>query len=106
MYQSESMYQNGKKGKLAVKQRIDAKFVAQQPQDGTINIQLFAAYVAINCVYICTQSLSMNSDMSRLAINGHTKHGVEKLVGRIGYVNSHTKPLVGTSDITFISDVT
>ena len=48
----------------------------------------------------------MNSDMSRLAINGHAKQGVEELVGRIGYVNSHTKPLVGTSDITFVTDVT
>ena len=47
----------------------------------------------------------MNSDMSRLAINGHTKQGVEKLVARIGYVNSHTKPLVGNSAITFNTDV-
>jgi len=51
------------------------------------------------------QSLSMNSDMSRLAINGHTKQGVEKLVDRIGYVNSHTKPLVGHSAVTFDTDV-
>lgn len=50
-------------------------------------------------------SLSMNSDMSRLAINGHTKQGVEKLVDRIGYVNSHTKPLVGHSAVTFDTDV-
>jgi len=48
----------------------------------------------------------MNSDMSRLAINGHTRLGVEKLVGRIGYVNSHTKPLVGRSAITVNTDVT
>jgi len=47
----------------------------------------------------------MNSDMSRLAINGHTKHGVEKLVDRIGYVNSHTKPLVGQSVVNFATDV-
>jgi hypothetical protein len=45
-------------------------------------------------------SLSMNSDMSRLAINGHTKDGVEKLVARIGYVNTHTKPMAGSSSIT------
>jgi len=56
-------------------------------------------------VDVWVQSLSMNSDMSRLAINGHTKPGVEKLVSRIGYVNSHTKPLVGQSAITFDTDV-
>jgi len=47
----------------------------------------------------------MNSDMSRLAINGHTRQGVEKLVDRIGYVNSHTKPLVGRSTISVNTDV-
>jgi len=48
----------------------------------------------------------MNSDMSRLAINGHTRQGVEKLINRVGYVNSHTKPLVGSSAVVFTTDVT
>jgi len=58
------------------------------------------------CFVCWCQSLSMNSDMSRLAINGHTKQGVEKLVDRIGYVNTHTKPLVGSSSVSFTTDVT
>ena len=59
------------------------------------------------CVFLCRlQSLSMNSDMSRLAINGHTRQGVEKLINRVGYVNSHTKPLTGRSAISFTTDVT
>jgi len=72
---------------------------------------------SLQCVWRCNftrvclcvwseQSLSMNSDMSRLAINGHTEQGVEKLVSRIGYVNSHTKPLTGRSTVTFSTDVT
>ena len=73
-----------------------------------ISSALFVDYCAYKSRVLCVwmQSLSMNSDMSRLAINGHTKQGVEKLVDRIGYVNSHTKPLVGHSTVTFDTVVT
>jgi len=48
----------------------------------------------------------MNSAMSRLAISGHDKEGVEKLVERIGYINGRSQPLIGTTTITMDTSLT
>jgi len=49
----------------------------------------------------------MNSEMTQLSINGHNKESVEKLVRRIGYVNSRSgATLAGNTLITMETDIT
>jgi len=53
-------------------------------------------------------SISMNSEMSQLSITGHSKQSVEKLLSRVGYINSRviSSSMSGNTLITADTSVT
>ena len=48
----------------------------------------------------------MNSELTQMTVNGHAKESVEKLINRFGYINTKSKPLVGTSLVSLLTLVT
>jgi len=51
-------------------------------------------------------SISLNSEMTEITINGHTKEAVEKLVRRVGYINSRVYPTPGDRSLVLETDIT
>ena len=57
-------------------------------------------------MHVFFQSISLNSEMTEITINGHTKEAVEKLVRRVGYINSRVYPTPGDRSLILETDIT
>lgn len=73
-----------------------------------INPCLSPAFPAEFCnswILLLSQSISLNSEMTEIVINGHKIEEVEKLLQQVGYVNSRHFPTPGYRTLTLNTQV-